>query len=74
MTESNNTFWKIWFKFVILLIVILLIWILTLVIGDYFFPEIMQKFKFIHYFILLAIIFKVRNEFLKKIHENNNKE
>lgn len=71
MSEGNNNFWKIWFKFVVLLILILLIWILALIIGDYFFPEIMKKFKFIHYFILLAIIFKVRNKFLKKVQENN---
>ncbi|MFK4786038.1 hypothetical protein [Fusobacterium sp. MFO224] len=74
MTEINNNFWKIWLKFVVLLILILLIWILALVIGDYFFPETFNKFKFVHYFILLAIIFKVRNKFLKKINESNKKE
>lgn len=76
MTKNNHNFWKLWSKFVILLILILTVWILILVAGNHFFPKEFNKFKFIHYFLLIAVIFKVRNGFLKKIKENrhNNHE
>lgn len=72
MPENNNNFWNLWLKFVVLLIIILLIWIIILVVGEHFFSEQFNRFKFIHYFLLLAVIFKVRNKFLRKLKENKN--
>lgn len=69
----RSGFWKMWFRFVASLAIILLVWLLILVIGDHFFPKVFNKFKFVHYFILIAAIFKVRNNFLKKLNEKNEK-
>lgn len=65
--EEKNNFWKIWFKFVGLLIVIFLIWLFLVFLCGKLFGETFEKFKFVHYFILLVVILKAKKWFLKEI-------
>lgn len=72
--EKNN-FWKIWFKFVGILIGILLVWLALIFLGGKIFGETFEKFKFVHYFVLLVVILKAKKWFLKEIdYQKDDKE
>lgn len=64
---ENNNFWKTWFKFVGLLVVIFLVWLCLIFICDKFFGKSFEKLKFVHYFVLLVVILKAKKWFLKEI-------
>ncbi|WP_410208839.1 hypothetical protein [Fusobacterium sp.] len=72
----ENDFWKEWFKFVIMLIGILIVWVGIIFICDKFFNRPFEELKYIHYFIFFALIMKAKNIFLKKIknHEEDDKK
>ena len=64
--------WKIWFKFVGLLIIILGIWLGLLFLGNHFLGETFERNKVIHYLILLIMVIKAKGWFISKI--NNDSE
>ena len=64
---ENKEFWKTWLKFVGVLIGIFILWLAFIFICDKIFGESFEKFKFIHYFILLVVILKAKKWFLKEI-------
>lgn len=64
---ENKEFWKTWLKFVGVLIGIFILWLAFIFICDKIFGENFEKFKFIHYFILLVVILKAKKWFLKEI-------
>lgn len=70
---ENKTFWNSWFKFVGILVLIFVAWLSLIFICDWVFGPKFEKFKFIHYFILLAVIVKARKHFIDKINSNNDK-
>lgn len=63
----QNEFWREWFKFVVMLIGILIIWIAIIFIGDKFFNKSFEDLKYIYYFIFFAMVIKAKNIFLKRI-------
>lgn len=65
--ENKNNFWKVWFKFFGILIIIFLVWAILIFLGDKFLGKKFDQFKFVHYFILLFIILKAKKWFLKEI-------
>lgn len=70
----ENNFWKEWFKLVVMLIGILVIWIGFIFICDKYFGKSFEEMRFIHYFIFMALILKTKNIFLKRIKEENKSE
>ena len=64
---ENKEFWKQWFKFVGILILVFLAWLLLIFICDQLFGKQFEKFKYIHYFILLVVILKVKKKFINNI-------
>ncbi len=64
---EKNTFWKSWFKFVGILILIFLGWAALIFICDRIFGKRFEQLKYIHYFILLVVILKAKKWFLKEI-------
>ena len=66
----ENNFWKEWIKLVISLLLILVIWIGFIFVCDKYFGKTFEEMKFIHYFIFMALIIKVKNTFLKKINRD----
>lgn len=72
--EKNN-FWKTWFKFVGLLVIIFLVWLALVFLCERLFGKIFEKFKFVHYFVLLVVILKAKKWFLKEIdYQKEDKE
>lgn len=65
--KEKNDFWKAWFKFVGILIIIFLVWLALILACDKIFGKRFEQFKFIHYFVLLFIILKAKKWFLKEI-------
>ena len=72
--EERKNFWKIWGKFVGLLLVVLALWILLIFICDKVLGKTFEELKYIHYFILLVVIIKAKKWFLKKLDEQDNEE
>ena len=68
--EERKNFWKIWGKFVGLLLAVLALWILLIFICDKVLGKTFEELKYIHYFILLV----VKKWFLKKLDEEDEKE
>lgn len=60
-------FWKSWFKLVLMLIAVLAIWIGILFIGTHFFGETFERNKIIHYMLLMLMVVKAKDIFLKEI-------
>ena len=56
--EERKNFWKIWGKFVGLLLAVLALWILLIFICDKVLGKTFEELKYIHYFILLVVILK----------------
>lgn len=65
--EEKNNFWKMWFKFAGLLVIIFLVWLALVFLCERIFGETFEKFKFVHYFVLLVVILKAKKWFLKEI-------
>lgn len=65
--EEKNNFWKTWFKFVGLLVIIFLVWLALVFLCERIFGKTFEKFKFVHYFVLLVVILKAKKWFLKEI-------
>lgn len=63
----ENNFWKEWFKLVVMLIGILVIWIGFIFICDKYFGKSFEEMRFIHYFIFMVLILKAKNIFLRRI-------
>ena len=63
----ENNFWKEWFKLVVMLIGILVIWIGFIFICDKYFGKSFEEMRFIHYFTFMVLILKAKNIFLKRI-------
>ena len=72
--EERKIFWKIWGKFVGLHLVVLALWIALIFICDKMLGKTFEELKYIHYFILLVVIIKVKKWFLKKLDEEDNEE
>ena len=72
--EERKNFWKIWRKFVGLLLAVLALWILLIFICDKVLGKTFEELKYIHYFILLVVIIKVKKRFLKKLDEQDEEE
>ena len=72
--EERKNFWRIWEKFVGLLLVVLALWILLIFICDRVLGKTFEELKYIHYFILLVVIIKAKKWFLKKLDEQDNEE
>ena len=73
--EIREGFWKIWGKFVGILIGILILWIALIFICDKIFGKSFEELKYIHYFIFLVVILKAKKWFLKKLGiESENKK
>ncbi len=72
--EERKNFWRIWGKFVGLLLVVLALWILLIFICDKVLGKTFEELKYIHYFILLVVIIKAKKWFLKKLDEQDNEE
>lgn len=60
-------FWQSWFKLVLMLIAVLAIWIGILFIGTHFFGETFERNKIIHYMLLMLMVVKAKDIFLKEI-------
>lgn len=63
----DKNFWQEWFKFVLMLLGILVVWIGFIFICDKVFHKSFEELRFLHYFIFIALILKAKNIFLKKI-------
>ena len=72
--EEKNNFWKTWFKFVGLLVIIFLIWFALVFLCERFFGKAFEKFKFVHYFVLLVVVLKAKKWFLKEIDYQKEEE
>jgi hypothetical protein len=81
--EIREGFWKIWGKFVGVLIGILILWIALIFVCDKVFGKSFEELKYIHYFIFLVVILKAKKWFLKeldiesedkKVEENGERE
>jgi uncharacterized membrane protein len=72
---KKNNFWKTWFKFVGLLVIIFLVWLALVFLCERLFGKTFEKFKFVHYFVLLVVILKAKKWFLKEIdYQKEDKE
>lgn len=69
--EIREGFWKLWGKFVGVLLVILFLWILLIFVCEKIFGKTFEELKYIHYFIFLVVILKAKKEFIKKLDEQN---
>lgn len=67
MENRNKNFWKTWFKFVGVLIAVFLVWLLMIFLCDKILGDKFEKIKFVHYFILLVVVLKVKKWFLKEV-------
>lgn len=67
MENSKKDFWKAWFKFVGVLVVIFLVWLALVFICEKLFGKKFEELKYIHYFVLLVVILKAKKWFLKEI-------
>ena len=65
--EIREGFWKIWGKFVGVLIGILILWIVLIFVCDKVFGKSFEELKYIHYFIFLVVILKAKKWFLKEL-------
>ena len=65
--EIREGFWKIWGKFVGVLIGILILWIALIFVCDKVFGKSFEELKYIHYFIFLVVILKAKKWFLKEL-------
>lgn len=63
----QKSFWQSWFKLVLMLIAVLAIWIGILFIGTHFFGETFERNKIIHYMLLMLMVVKAKDIFLKEI-------
>lgn len=63
----QKSFWHSWFKLVLMLIGVLVIWIGILFIGTRFFGETFERNKIIHYMLLMLMVIKAKDIFLKEI-------
>lgn len=70
----KKSFWNSWFKLVLMLIGVLAIWIGILFIGTHFWRETFEKNKIIHYMLLMIMVLKVKDIFLKDIGEKQKKD
>ena len=66
----QKDFWHSWFKLVLMLIGVLAIWIGILFIGTHLWGETFEKNKIIHYMLLMLMVIKVKDIFLKDIGES----
>ena len=66
----QKDFWHSWFKLVLMLIGVLAIWVGILFIGTHFWGETFEKNKIIHYMLLMIMVIKVKDIFLKDIGES----
>ena len=72
--EVREGFWKLWGKFVGVLFIILILWILLIFVCDKVLGKTFEELKYIHYFIFLVVILKAKKEFIKKLDEQNKEE
>lgn len=72
--EVRKGFWKLWGKFVGVLLLILILWIGLIFICEKIFGKTFEELKYIHYFIFLVVILKAKKEFIKKLDENSKDE
>ena len=63
----QKSFWHSWFKLVLMLILVLGIWIGVLFLGTHFFGETFERNKIIHYMLLMLMVIKAKDIFLKEI-------
>lgn len=63
----QKSFWHSWFKLVLMLILVLGIWIGVLFLGTRFFGETFERNKIIHYMLLMLMVIKAKDIFLKEI-------
>lgn len=63
----QKSFWHSWFKLVFMLVIVLAIWLGILFLGTHFFGETFEKNKVIHYMLLILMVVKARDIFLKEI-------
>lgn len=63
----QKSFWHSWFKLVLMLILVLGIWIGVLFLGTRFFRETFERNKIIHYMLLMLMVIKAKDIFLKEI-------
>lgn len=63
----QKSFWHSWFKLVLMLILVLGIWIGVLFLGTRFFGETFERNKIIHYMLLMLMVVKAKDIFLKEI-------
>ncbi len=70
MENNKKDFWRVWFKFVGILIGIFLVWLLLIFACERFFGKTFENLKYIHYFVLLVVILKAKKWFLKEIDFN----
>lgn len=63
----QKSFWHSWFKLVLMLILVLAIWIGILILGTHFFGETFERNKIIHYMLLMLMVVKAKDIFLKEI-------
>lgn len=70
MENNKKDFWRVWFKFVGILIGIFLVWLLLIFVCERFFGKTFENLKYIHYFVLLVVILKAKKWFLKEIDFN----
>lgn len=63
----EKSFWKSWFKLVLMLLGVLAIWIGILFLGTHFLGETFEKNKVIHYMLLMIMVIKAKDIFLKEI-------
>lgn len=63
----QKSFWHSWFKLVLMLVLVLGIWIGVLFLGTRFFGETFERNKIIHYMLLMLMVIKAKDIFLKEI-------
>lgn len=68
----KNKFWTEWFKFVAILLGIVIIWVLIIFIADKIFHKSFEQLKYLHYFIFFAMLAKAKNIFLKRIENKDD--
>ena len=63
MENNKKDFWRVWFKFVGILIGIFLVWLVLIFVCERIFGKTFENLKYIHYFVLLVVILKAKNGF-----------
>ena len=58
-----------WFKFVLMLLGIVFLWVFIIFICDKVFHKSFEQLKYIHYFIFFAMLMKAKKLFLKRINK-----